>query len=87
VSTDQNVSESLGLAESTAARALLTELFDETYDSVYRYCFARSGSHVVAEDVAAEVVRPPPRQLDGSSPQLDDDSSIIGGGWSDTGAV
>ena len=31
------------------------DLFDETYENVYRFCRARSGSHEVAQDVAAEV--------------------------------
>jgi RNA polymerase sigma-70 factor (ECF subfamily) len=33
----------------------LTALFDESYDSIYRYCLARTGSVVVAEDISAEV--------------------------------
>jgi RNA polymerase sigma-70 factor (ECF subfamily) len=37
------------------ARARLEQLFDESYDSVYRYCLARCGSRVLAEDIAAEV--------------------------------
>jgi RNA polymerase sigma-70 factor (ECF subfamily) len=41
--------------QSRDARERLTELFEETYGSVYRYCLARSGSNVVAEEISSEV--------------------------------
>lgn len=37
------------------ARDELTELFDESYDSVFRYCLARTGSMTLSEDISAEV--------------------------------
>ena len=36
-------------------RGQLAALFDDHYDSVYRYCLARSGSVATAEDIASEV--------------------------------
>jgi len=45
----------LSLEQAADARNRLAVLFDESYDSVYRYCLARSGSKVLAEDISAEV--------------------------------
>jgi RNA polymerase sigma-70 factor (ECF subfamily) len=41
--------------EVSVARDRLAALFDESYDSVYRYCLARGGSRALAEDVTADV--------------------------------
>lgn len=38
----------------TDSRAEPVELFDSTFNNVYRFCLARSASLAVAEDIAAE---------------------------------
>lgn len=37
------------------ARAALTALFDLEFESVYRFCLARSGSHSIADEVTSDV--------------------------------
>jgi RNA polymerase sigma-70 factor (ECF subfamily) len=39
-------------------------LFDHYHPRLYRYALAKLGSHAVADEVAAEVFAPAPRDLD-----------------------
>jgi len=40
--------------DSTVGRDRLTELFESTFDDLYRYCLARTSSRSAAEEIASE---------------------------------
>ena len=50
-----------------AGRARLEFLFDTEFDAIYRFCLARSGDRVVADDVAADVFHAAARVLSSGS--------------------
>lgn len=60
-----------GACDVPTRRSLLEELFESTFDDLYRYCLARTASPATAEEVAADTFLTAARSLAGQRVDID----------------